>query len=188
MQHYSLIIQRLSQIYFTPKINVNRVSSFKFWDACRFCCHTIPNKCVLLMKILPSCYRPQMKFAKVMFLHLYVILFTGGMSRPTPRGRLGGLAGGPTPGGGPRPRPIGGVSQHALRQTLTPSIWLLLRTVRILLECILVFYEVCVFYWITDFWTHLLQCKLTLIDEKKQWICFLRDFTNIVNSVLKMQL
>ena len=26
-----------------------------------------------------SCYRPQMKFAKVMFLHMSVILFTGGV-------------------------------------------------------------------------------------------------------------
>ena len=26
-----------------------------------------------------SCYRPQTKFAKVMFLHLFVILFTGGV-------------------------------------------------------------------------------------------------------------
>ena len=60
-----------------------------------------------------SCYRPQMKFAKVMFLHMSVILFTGGVwypsmhcrspgphpggklrgvSRPTPRGEVeGGL-------------------------------------------------------------------------------------------------
>ena len=40
--------------------------------------------------------------------------------------------------------PQGGVSQHALRQTLptpTPSRRLLLRTVRILLECILVFHH-----------------------------------------------
>ena len=42
----------------------------------------------------------------------------GGVSRPTPKGRLRGLAGRgfsrPTPGGCPGP---GGVSQHALRQT-----------------------------------------------------------------------
>ena len=44
----------------------------------------------------------------------------------------------PGPGGGdPGPCPAGCVSQHALRQT-PPSIRLLLRTVRILLECILV--------------------------------------------------
>ena len=129
-----------------------------FETACRFCCHTIPNKCVLFMKILPSCYHPQTKFAKVMFLHQYVILFTGGCLGPHPRGRLGGLAGGrglgPHPGGGgwgsgwggkcPGPHPggtqaHGGVSQHALRQTPTPSIRLLLRAVRILLECLLVF-------------------------------------------------
>ena len=35
-----------------------------FETAWRFCCHIIPNKCVLLMKILPSCYHPQ--FEKVM--------------------------------------------------------------------------------------------------------------------------
>ena len=29
-----------------------------------------------------SCYRPQMKFAKVMFLHMSVILFTGGCGIP----------------------------------------------------------------------------------------------------------
>ena len=69
-------------------------------------------------------YCPQTKFAKVMFLHLSAILFTGGVC----------------PGGCPGPGP-GGVSQHALRQTAPPppsSRWLLLRTVRILLECILV--------------------------------------------------
>ena len=37
-----------------------------------------------------------------------------------------------------RPRPIWGVSQHALRQTPPPSRRLLPRAVRILLECILV--------------------------------------------------
>ena len=56
-----------------------------------------------LMVILTCLYyRPQTKFAKVMFLHLSVILFTGGVSRPTPRG--GGV--GP---GGSRPTPKGGL-------------------------------------------------------------------------------
>ena len=53
----------------------------------------------------------------------------GWMSRPRPRGRLGSLAGGypgphwgggvpgPGPGSVSRPRPGGGVSQHALKQT-----------------------------------------------------------------------
>ena len=42
------------------------------------------------------------------------------------------------PGGCPGPGP-GGVSQHALRQTPSPpNRWLMLRAVRILLECILV--------------------------------------------------
>ena len=48
-------------------------------------------------------YRSQTKFAKVMFLHLSVILFTEGCLGPHPRGRFGGLAGGclgPHPGGG----------------------------------------------------------------------------------------
>ena len=54
------------------------------------------------------------------------------VSRPTPKGELEGSGGGVS-----RPTPGGGVSQHALRQT--PPGWrLLLRAVRILLECILV--------------------------------------------------
>ena len=87
--------------------------------------------------------------AKVMFLHLSVILSNGGVSRPRPRRGvcLGGCPGpspgpgeGVCPGGGcPGPDPGGGVSQHALRQT-PPSRQLLLQTVRILLECILVIF------------------------------------------------
>ena len=89
-----------------------------------------------------------------------------GVSRPTPRGEdqgsglvglqahtRGGGSSGVWPGGSPGPHPGGkfrglawgvsrptpkGVSQHALRQTLPHSWWLLLRVVRILLECILV--------------------------------------------------
>ena len=53
-----------------------------------------------------SFYRPQRSWGKVMFLHVSVILFTGGGSP------------GPHPGGGvSRPTPRRGVSQHALRQT-----------------------------------------------------------------------
>ena len=57
----------------------------------------------------------------------------GGVSRPTPRGS-------PSPhrGGGLCPGPGQGGSQHALRQTPPHSRRLLLRAVRILLECILV--------------------------------------------------
>ena len=73
-----------------------------------------------------------------------------GVPRPRPGGEVGGLVRGvsrSTTGGGVlRPtaegmsRPSrGGVSQHALRQT-PPSRRLLLRVVRILLECILVKY------------------------------------------------
>ena len=100
------------------------------------------------------CYRPQAKFAKVMFLHLSVCSGgwclgpgPGGGWGIWPGGRLGGLTLGcvqaytkgeedPGPGlGGVQGQ--GGVSQHALRQT-PPSKWLLLQAVRILLECILV--------------------------------------------------
>ena len=70
-----------------------------------------------------------MKFVKVMFLHLSVILFTGGwVSRPRPRGevggsgqvgflgpdprgRLGGLAGGE---GGIQAQAMGGIQAHTL--------------------------------------------------------------------------
>ena len=56
----------------------------------------------------------------------------GGVSRPTPRGEVEGSG-----RGGLQAHTWGDVSQHALRQT--PSTWqLLLRAVRILLECILV--------------------------------------------------
>ena len=42
-----------------------------------------------------NCYHPQRSWSKVMFLHVSVILFTGrGVSRPTPRERLGGSGGG----------------------------------------------------------------------------------------------
>ena len=53
-------------------------------------------------------YRPQTKFAKVMFLHLSVILFRGGLG-PGPGGRLGGLL----LGGVSRPRPSGEVGGSA---------------------------------------------------------------------------
>ena len=68
-------------------------------------------------------------------------VWPGGMSRPRPRGEVGGCLGpdsvqSHTRGSRPRPR---GVSQHALRQTFPPhSRQLLLWAVRILLECILV--------------------------------------------------
>ena len=97
-------------------------------------------------------YHPQTKFAKVMFLHVSVCpqgvgvvsqhagVWPGGspgphrgegVPRPTPEG-----VSRPTSRGVSRPTPRG-VSQHALRQT-PPSRQLLLRAVRILLECILV--------------------------------------------------
>ena len=82
-------------------------------------------------------YRPQTKFAKVMFLHLYVILpmggclgpGPGGVSRPRPRKCLPGR-------GVSRPRP-GGVCILACTEA-DHSKRLLLRTVSILLKCILV--------------------------------------------------
>ena len=63
-----------------------------------------------------------------------------GVSRPTPGGSRSTPKGGlqaHTQGVSPGPH-LGGVSQHALRQTPPPSRRLLLRAVRILLECILV--------------------------------------------------
>ena len=125
------------------------------------------------------CYRPQTKFAKVMFLHVSVILSTGGCylsihcrwypsmpcSRspgggspgPQPRGKLRGSGPGPQPRGKlkgsglgvgvvcPRGRgrvPAPGVSAWGV-SALEGGVWrpprqLLLRAVRILLECILV--------------------------------------------------
>ena len=68
-----------------------------------------------------------------MFLHVSVILSSGGCLGPGPGKRLEGL----TRGVQPRPRGVC-VSQHALRQTPPTSRRLLLRTLRILLECILV--------------------------------------------------
>ena len=105
-------------------------------------------------------YRPQ-RVGKVMFLHVSVILFTGGVPAlggyacsggcllqrgllwegacsqgvPAPGGLLPGV---PAPGGGGAWRP-------------PRSRWLLLRTVHILLECILVFIVFC--SWIY-FFTH----------------------------------
>ena len=101
-------------------------------------------------------YRLQTKFAKVMFLHVSVCPWCdrsrpmtqgdvgesggGWVSRPRARG-VGGvwLEGCPGPGPGrSRFRPGGGwVSQHVLSQTPPNSRQVLLRTVRILLECIL---------------------------------------------------
>ena len=64
------------------------------------------------------------------------------MSRPRPRGRLGGLAGGhlgPDLGGGWGGCPGPGVCIPACTEVdPPPSRWLLLQAVRILLECILV--------------------------------------------------
>ena len=74
-----------------------------------------------LVKVSPrNIYRPQTKFAKVMFLHVSVCPWGG-----SPGPHLGGEGWGawlggsrPTPGGS---RPRRGVSQHALWQTLPPA-------------------------------------------------------------------
>ena len=86
-----------------------------------------------------SCYRPQTKFAKVIFLHVSFCPRGEGLQTHTWRGeggRLRGLAGGSlqvhTHGGG------GCIL--TCTEADTPSRWLLLRAVRILLECILVSY------------------------------------------------
>ena len=80
----------------------------------------------------PNFYRPQTKFAKVMFLHVSVILSTGGWGWGclVPGGCL--VLGGTWSRGLPAPRGAcsGGVE--------IPPWRLLLRAVRILLECILV--------------------------------------------------
>ena len=131
-----------------------------------------------------SNYRPQTKFAKVMFLHRSVILSTGWgvlsqhalqvvsqhalqvsrgglsqhalqVSRPTPEGSLRGLAGGGGfqvhTWGGSRPTlggRGGGLQAHTQGcipacTEADPLSWrLLLRVVCILLECILVLFEI----------------------------------------------
>ena len=64
----------------------------------------------------------------------------GGCLGPDPGGRLGGLAGGcPGPHLGVPGPGLGCVSQHALRQTPISSRRLLLRAVGILMKCILVY-------------------------------------------------
>ena len=90
-----------------------------------------------LKKVLRKCatkpryfYRPQTKFAKVMFLHMSVILSMGGCLGPYPGGGWGSGWGGlqahtrgvsrPRPKGSPDPGLGGCVSQHALRQTPPP--------------------------------------------------------------------
>ena len=130
--------------------------------------HVIPNQ----NGRAPSCkfvFLPSAtKFAKVMFLHVSVILSMGEVSRPRPRGEVWGV----WPGGVSRPRPrgggwgvwpggcpgpgrgvvsrprsgVGGLSRPrpggvcipACTEADPPSRRLLLLTVRILLECILV--------------------------------------------------
>ena len=67
---------------------------------------------LLKMRISNNIYHPQMKFAKVMFLHLSLCLSVCLSVRPTPEG------------GGSRPRP-------------NPNIWLLLWAVHILLDAFL---------------------------------------------------
>ena len=112
-----------------------------------------------------TCYRPQTKFANVMFLHVSVILSTGdgwerapgpypgggglggsgwgwGVSSPIPRGEVersgvGGLQA-QAQGGSTDPGLPGGLCIPACTEADTPTRRLLLRTVRILLECILV--------------------------------------------------
>ena len=69
-----------------------------------------------------------MKFAKVMFLHMSVILSTGGLAGPGGWGCM-------VPGGGSGPR--GGAWSEGGCLMETPR-WLLLQPVCTLLECILV--------------------------------------------------
>ena len=118
-------------------------------------------------KPLPNFYRQQTKFAKVMFLHVSVILSRGGSPGPHLGRRLTGLAWGKSPSTHPGVRLRGlagwrGLQAHTQGEgwgvwlgglqvctrgcipacteadTPSPSRRLLLRAVRILLICILV--------------------------------------------------
>ena len=98
-------------------------------------------------RVLKHCYRPQTKFAKVMFLHMSVCP-QGGLQAHT-RGRLRGRGWGspgahrgslhshPGKGGSLGPHPGGGIPA-CTEADLPPCRRLLLRAIRILLECILV--------------------------------------------------
>ena len=112
--------------------------------------------------IFSHIYRPQRRWGKVMFLHVFVILFTRGwhpsmpcrsprggypsmpcrFPGPHPGGSLRGLARGvsrPTPrGGGLQVHTQGCIPACTEADTYPPCRWLLLRAVRILLQCILV--------------------------------------------------
>ena len=91
----------------------------------------------------PVCYyRPQTKFAKAMFLHVSVILSTWGGLLP---GRVCLVSVGSAPGGCLVQEGVGGDLLRGVCLVLGGAWWrppgrLLLRAVRILLECILVSY------------------------------------------------
>ena len=149
-----------------------------------------------LGQIVCHFYRPQTKFAKVMFLHVSVCpqgvgvsrpwprpkvevegsdlggclgphpgggwgVWPGG-SRPTPRGRLGGLAGGCVS----RPTPRG-VCIPVCTEADPPSRRLLLWAVPILLECILV--NRCFLYCNTQNVTKLPVKKWGVAFKRKEW-------------------
>ena len=141
-----------------------RLSSFE--SQIESVCHIIPNKCVL-----SSCYaRPDMGPAMFTPSSLYI------NSPPAADSWCSSLE---------TSRPI---ETYLLEDTNQPPSPIILtpsgsqrntsgqyasyRNAFLFLRCLC-------FYWITDFWTNLLQCKLTLIDEKKQWICFLRDLSTL---------
>ena len=75
-------------------------------------------------------YRPQLSCGKVMFSQASAILFTEGISEHA--------LGQTLPQAEPHPRTDTPLGIHPPRQTSTPQ-WPLQRTVRILLECILVY-------------------------------------------------
>ena len=92
---------------------------------------------------LPYLYRLQTKFAKVMFLHVSVILSTGGggilaciagLQTHTQGRKFRGLAGGGSPG--PHPGGVGISACTEAEPPPPPSRRLLLQAVRILLECL----------------------------------------------------
>ena len=154
-KRFSFILYEVTFFYSTQKCLCNEyLNIFRHsWPFQALICHS---------KTISTCYRPQTKFPKVMFLHVSVcpwgavcsrggLLLGGVCSRgggvSAPRGvcSWGGSPGphsggspGPHPGGSPGPH-LGGVSRPTPRGVSAPPWWqLLLRVVRILLECILV--------------------------------------------------
>ena len=123
-------------------------------------------------------YRPQTKFAKVMFLHLsvsYSVHRGRGLQAHTQGGGWGvwlgrGLQAHAQEGPGLDQRGGGSGSQHALRQTPPPIRRLMLRAVRILLECILVYNFNFDIFGIV--WIYLIQGSILKYNLWKRGNCY----------------